>query len=166
MSLVKQVWSAIVTTIQTHKAPKKYAEPIRVITNKVIAAMASITALLAVVNTNIDFVPAKYRDQVTGALAVLGAACIFVTKWASELMRSKVFSPATVDQAVKVARRKPADAVAPQVDIATVANVPPPPVGQVTSTDPHYLLDELPPPPPPAAPMTDEEIDAFWKAQA
>lgn len=114
MKLMKAILSAIVVTIKTHRAPRKYAEPIRVIANKAIGFTAVLTGALAVVQSNVSMVPAQYRDRVTAVILAAGGVLAAVTKTASEIMRSKVFSPATHDQAVITARRKPDVSAAPQ----------------------------------------------------
>lgn len=111
---MRAIFSAIVTTIKTHRAPRKYAEPIRMVANKVIGLTALLTAALAVVQSNVSMVPAQYRDRVTAVIVAAGGVLAVVTKVAAEVMRSKVFSPATHDQAVITARRKPDVPLAPQ----------------------------------------------------
>jgi hypothetical protein len=96
MTLISKIWSAIVTTIQTHRAPKWAAEPVRRIANYVVGLTVTAGALLVAATQFTHYVPAKYQGTVTAWVAAATVVVGAVAKVAGEIARSKVFAPATV----------------------------------------------------------------------
>lgn len=98
MTLIGKIWAAIVETIQTHRAPKWLAEPVRRIANYVVGLTVVIGGLLVAATQFTHLVPAKYQDDFTAFLAVSTVVIATAAKIAGEIARSKVFAPATVAQ--------------------------------------------------------------------
>lgn len=95
MSLIKQVFAAVNSTIKTHRAPRWAAEPVRAVANRAMGITATITGVLVVANQMSSALPASYRDKASTVLAGFGAFVVVVSKVAAEVARSKVISPAT-----------------------------------------------------------------------
>jgi hypothetical protein len=117
VSLAKKVVAAVVQTIRDHRAPQWFAEPVRTIANRVVGVTVLVTGVLASAALLTDVVPEQYRDQVAAVVAGIGAVNVVIAKWAGEIARNKVFSPATHIAEVNTARRKPTEPLAPQVPL-------------------------------------------------
>lgn len=98
MTLIGKIWSAVLETIKTHRAPKWVAEPVRRIANYVAGLAVTVGALLVAGTQLTHVVPAQYQDKFTVFLAAATAAVAVAAKVAGEIARSKVFAPLTVEK--------------------------------------------------------------------
>lgn len=96
MTLIAKIWSAIVETVKTHRAPGWASEPVRRIANYVVGLTVTLGALLIAGTQLTHYVPAKYQGTVTAWIAALTVVSGVVAKVAGAVARSKVFAPATV----------------------------------------------------------------------
>ncbi len=117
MSLAGKIVAAVVQTIRDHRAPQWAAEPVRKIANRVVAVTVLLTGVLAAAAQLTTVIPAKYRDQMTAVVAGIGAANAVIAKWAGNVARNKVFSPATHERDVEVAK---AEAATPEAILAAM----------------------------------------------
>lgn len=89
--MLKAIWQSI----KDFKLDRKLTEPIRRTANVISIWAVAVAGVLAWAQQHVSFVPDKYRDRVTAGLAATGVVVAFVVRASAEVLRMKVFSPAT-----------------------------------------------------------------------